>query len=45
MLTTRPTLWNFKIRRMTFLNYIKIADLLNLRLLNCERASHYVLTG
>ena len=38
--TTRRTLsqfWCFKIRRTTFLKYIKFLDLLMLRLENCER--------
>ena len=39
-LCSRRTLsqfWSFKIRRTTFLNYIKFADLLILRLWNCEK--------
>ena len=38
---TRPTLsqyWSFKIRRTTFLKYMKFADLLIVRHLNCEKA-------
>ena len=38
---TRPTLsqfWNLKVRRKTFLVYIRFIDLLILRYSNCERA-------
>ena len=46
--TPRPTLsqfWCFKILHTTFLNFIKFADLLIARLLNCEKAGRvfYVL--
>ena len=38
---TRPTLsqfWSFEIHRTTFVKFIKFADFLIARLLNCERA-------
>ena len=41
LVSARRTLsqfWNFKIRGTTFLDYMKFADLLILRLCNCERA-------
>ena len=35
---TRSQLWSFKMRRTTFPNYMKSADVLILTLKNCERA-------
>ena len=45
---TRRTLsqyWNFKISRTTFLNYMKPADLLILRLWNCESVVGYYMVA
>ena len=45
--SSRPTfsqLWCFKMRRWTFLNYIKFANLMIARLLNCERAGWVIIT-
>ena len=42
LLTSRPALsqfWSLMIRRSTFLSYVKFADVLILKLCNCERAS------